>query len=100
MYRLAVTLLLALAACHNHSHDEAFATFAACYEDHTVGDEMLAKPEAIVACCLDHPVEGLTDCGPTAAACETLMQAELDDAVAADADIMAGCADYIVQKGM
>lgn len=95
-----LVLLAALVGCNGHSHDEPYATFAACYEGHTVGDEMLLKPEAIVACCLDHPVEGLTDCGATSAACQALLQAELDDAVASDADIMAGCDDYIVQQGM
>jgi hypothetical protein len=92
-------LLCALAACHDHDHD-AYATYQACFTDHTTV-ESLTVTEAIVVCCLDHPIAGMSSpvCGDTAAACVTYLTTNLTSG-ATDQEKMAACDEYIVQKGM
>ena len=61
---LAATLFAA--AC-GHSHSD-YDTFQGCYDEHT-NVESLPFQEAVVVCCLDHPIAGNTEpCGATAPA--------------------------------
>ena len=93
-------LPLALAACGDDAKAndaEPFNTLQDCYDDHHV-EENLPADEAIVVCCVDHPIAGVhPSCGDTAAACVTHVDAELDPAVTSD-EIAAACAEYIDQK--
>jgi hypothetical protein len=93
-------LPLALTACGDDGKDndaEPFATLQDCYDDHHV-EENLPAAQAIVVCCIDHPIAGVhPSCGDTEAACVTHLDAELDDSVTSD-EITAACADYIDQK--
>ena len=107
---LATTLccLAVLSACSNNATPDAdpFATMQLCFDEHH-GVEALSVNDAIVVCCLDHPIAGVhPSCGDTALACTGRLEGT--DAVGrltqtADvtpAAIMAACQDYISKKGM
>ncbi len=99
-----VTCLLisvAVAGCSkdNPAEDaDAFDTLQACYTEHH-GTEGLTIQQAIVTCCLDHPIGGQAapTCLNTQADCVTHVRGLLDASVV-DADISAACATYITQK--
>jgi hypothetical protein len=87
-----------LAACHDHEHD-AYGTFQECYDDHH-NVESLPADQAIVVCCVDHPLGGAaknTACGADSAACVTYVTANLTSTSATSAEIMAGCTTYQTQ---
>jgi hypothetical protein len=99
--RLAfAAVLFCFAACHDHG-EEPFDTYQACFDDHHGGAENLPVQEAIVVCCLEHPIAGHTEvCGATAADCMTYLTQNLSSTSATPADVTAACADYETQKGM
>ncbi len=96
--RLAFAALLFCVAC-GHDHDEeGFDTFQACYDDHH-NEEMLGIQEAIVVCCLDHPISGVSEvCGADATSCVTYLSTNLSGPT--QAEVMAACTEYETQKGM
>lgn len=81
-----------------HSHDNGYATFQACYDEHT-GNEGYAPPMAIAICTLDHPVGDVHLDFATSAECVAYVTANLAAGSATAAEIQAGCDDYITQKG-
>jgi len=91
---------LLLAACGGHDEDdEPFDTLQACYDDHA-GGEGLTVQQAIVVCCLDHPIgsSGLhPSCTNTKVDCVTHVRAELSNTVSST-DIDAACTTYIAMK--
>lgn len=92
-------LPLALAACGGDDQEDAepFDTLQDCFDEHH-GEESLPTAQAIVVCCLDHPIAGVhPSCGNSAAECTAHVDMELDSSVSAS-DISAACADYIDQK--
>src|SRR5262245_32305062 len=92
-------LVFAFACGHSHEGD-AFATYQECFDEHH-GHEALPVQEAIVVCCLEHPINGVKPvCGNTAAECSTYLGANLSQTSATQAEVTAACADYITQKGM
>lgn len=97
--RFALAAALLCVACHGHGH-EPYATFQACFDEHT-DVESLAINEAIVVCCLDHDIAGTPApaCGASAAECVTYLSVNLT-AGATVAEKSAACDEYIVQKGM
>jgi hypothetical protein len=103
--RALICCLLALplataAGCGDHDDGEAepFDTLQACYDDHH-GDEGLSIQQALVVCCLDHPIAGVhPSCKNTQAECVTHVRGQIGAAVL-DADIAAACTTYISQKG-
>lgn len=94
-------LPLVLVACSdNKSGEEAFNTLQDCYDDHHDGAEGLPIQEAIVVCCIEHPIGTAGEhpsCGATQAECITHVRAELDPAVI-NSDIDAACTDYVTKK--
>lgn len=93
------TLPLVLTACGDSSTMDAdpFATLQDCYDEHH-STEALSTHDAIVVCCLDHPIAGMhPSCGNTQAECVAHVDQELDSSVSAD-DITAACVTYIDQK--
>ena len=106
--RIATALLaawlaapLALAACGDNAGNpmdaEAFDTLKACYDEHH-NVESLTVQQAIVVCCLDHPIANVhPSCQNTQADCVSHVRANLDASVT-DADIAAACMTYISQK--
>jgi len=93
-------LPLVLAACGDDQKAEdaePFATLQDCYDEHHV-EESLPVTEALVVCCVDHPINGVhPSCGTTKAECVTHIGAEIDPALTTD-EIDATCTDYIAQK--
>lgn len=92
--------VLLFSAC-GHDHDPAgYASYQLCFDEHTTG-EGLTITQAVVVCCLDHPIGGATEvCGTTDAACVTYLTANLLPASASGTEIAAACTEYITQKGM
>ena len=93
---------LIAAACSSNNDaadDEAFATLAACYDDHI--EEFHDTPKAIVTCCLDHPIAGMKlSCKDTQADCVAHLNTELSSESLAASDIEAACTTYLMQKDM
>lgn len=86
---------LALVACDDDH--EGYQTLQACYDDHH-NNENLTVQEAIIVCCLDHPIVGVNpSCKDTQPDCVVHVDAELDGSVTAP-DIQAACTEYINQK--
>lgn len=97
--------LLHTAACSsdNTGDDgdaEPFDTYADCYYDHH-NEESLPIGQAIVVCCIDHPI-GADDpnvvCGETELDCEDYVDANIGDDTVTAGDITAACEDYITQR--
>lgn len=88
---------LILTACGGKDEDaEPFDTLQGCYDDHH-NAEMLPITQAIVVCCIDHPIAGVhPSCKDTQADCVTHVTAELGSSVIAS-DVQAACTDYIKQ---
>jgi hypothetical protein len=96
----ALLLTIPVYACGDDGGEEAFDNFQDCFDDHHEV-ESLPVQEAIVVCCLEHPIAGVTEvCGATAATCQTYLAANLDTASATSAEVMAACTDYEMQKDM
>lgn len=97
--RFVFVAMLVLSACHDHEH-EGYATFQACFDEHTTV-ETLPVPQAIVICCLEHPINGVaTVCGADANSCKAYLSTNLASMSATTAQVDAACADYVTQKGM
>jgi len=97
---VSILFLSTLAACDDHDHGaEPYATFQACFDEHATA-EALPHAQAITICCLEHPIGGVTEvCGTTAAACEAYLGTNLTSGSATPAEVTAGCADYVTQRG-
>ena len=91
-----IALPFAVSACGGDDADnEAFDTLQDCFDDHH-GTEGLPIDQAIVVCCVDHPIAGVhPSCGSTEAACQTHVDAELDPASATTDEIATACQEYI-----
>ena len=95
---LALPLVLTACGSNDNNQDaEPFDTLVDCYDDHH-NVEALSVQEAIVVCCIDHPIAGVhPSCGATQAECATHVTTELGTGIA-DADVQAACSTYITQK--
>ena len=99
---ITTVLMLAVYACGGDggSAEEPYDTYQECFDDHTMV-ETLPVQEAIVVCCLEHPIAGEKPaCGNTAADCVTYLGANLSPTSASSADVSAACDTYVTQKGM
>jgi hypothetical protein len=97
---LAFTLLLIGAVGCKDDPIEAYPTYQECFDDHTM-KEMLPTKEAIVVCCLEHPINGISPaCGDIKADCINYLTINLNQTSASTTDVMDACADYISQKNM
>ena len=98
---LGLVLALVVPACSSSEPVDAdpFDTLQACYDEHHSGGESLPIQQAIVTCCLDHPIAGqkAPTCLNTQADCVTHVRAALASSIL-DADIAAACMTYISQK--
>ncbi|MBL0215343.1 MAG: hypothetical protein IPQ07_15835 [Myxococcales bacterium] len=79
---------------------EAYPTYQECFDDHTT-HEMLPVMEAIVICCLEHPIAGVAPvCGDTKPDCINYLTNNLNQTSASTIEVMDACADYVTQKSM
>jgi hypothetical protein len=90
------------AACGGNSSggQESFATYQACFDEHTQM-EGLSPPCAIEICCIDHPIgssKANVVCGTTAQSCEAYVTPVLMDGSDANlgSDIQQACTFYPV----
>jgi hypothetical protein len=90
--------LSAVPACGDKTMEaDPFDTLQACFDEHH-NMESLSVHDAIVVCCLDHPIAGVhPSCKDTQADCVAHVDAELDNSVTTS-DIQTACTDYIAQK--
>lgn len=96
-FSLAASLALAACGDSNPMDADPFDTLQACFDEHHVM-ESLSTHDAIVVCCLDHPIAGVhPSCKDTKDDCVAHVRAELTASVL-DADIQAACATYIQMK--
>jgi hypothetical protein len=89
---------LIFTACGDDPPDaDPFDTLQACFDEHHT-EEMLSVHDAIVVCCLDHPIAGVhPSCGNSQAECMTHVDAELDSSVTGT-EITDACTTYIDMK--
>ena len=102
LLRTCLVLSLLATACGGDDGTDAdpFDTLQMCFDEHHV-TESLPTTQAIVVCCIDHPIGGQDAnvvCGETAAACETFLDTALDTASASQTEITNACADYIIDR--
>ena len=98
MLRMTLICSFILAACHSHD-PEGYATYQACYDDHH-NNESLPVKEAIIVCCLDHPIAGVAPvCGNSANDCIAYIGTNLSSSSATPTEVQAACNDYITMKG-
>ena len=98
---LAVSLVLSIvhAGCGDSMKMDAepFDTLQACFDEHH-NMESLTVQQAIVVCCLDHPIAGVhPSCKDSQLDCVSHVRAALT-AATSDADITAACMTYLSQK--
>jgi hypothetical protein len=79
---------------------KSYPTYQMCFDDLTMAKMMLV-PDAIVMCCLDHPINGMSPaCGDIKADCINFLTANLMQTSASTTEVMDSCAEYISQKNM
>ena len=106
MHSLSMIITLAtlcaaplIAACSSSSAEEAYPDLQDCFDDHH-NVESLPINESIVVCCTDHEIAGVKPaCGATQLACETFVNAGLDDSITTS-QITSACTEYITQLSM
>lgn len=103
MHRIAfASFIFFAAACGGDSKmgADSYATFQACYDEHT-HMETLSPACAIEVCCIDHPIGSATMnvvCGTTTQSCEAYINANLTDGSDANfgSDVTQACGFYPV----
>ena len=88
------------AACGGSSSSDSFATFQACWDEHTTKEGFDVKC-AIEICCIDHQIGSTKPnvvCGTTEQDCQTYVTANLSDPsdTMLSTDIMTACTNYLV----
>ncbi len=79
---------------------EAYPTYQGCFDDHVMHESLPVK-EAIVVCCLEHPIDGqVMACGGDKPTCINYLTASLNQTSASTTDVMEACADYVAQMSM
>ena len=77
---------------------KSYATYQDCFDDETqVG--MVVTADAIVACCIDHPIAGKSPaCGDTKPDCINYLTANLNQTSASTTEVSDSCGAYITQR--
>jgi hypothetical protein len=100
MRKALLALVLLLPVGCKDAAKESYDTLQDCFTDHVEG-ESLPVVEALVVCCIDHPIMGVNpSCGETEADCINHLTDEINQTEASTVDIMDACADYVDQLAM
>jgi hypothetical protein len=96
---IAGSLVVAwLPGCKNDEGPEAYPTYQECFDDHTEV-EKLPIEEAIVVCCLEHPIDGMVPaCGATKPDCINYLTINLKQTSAGVVEVMNACTTYEAMK--
>lgn len=96
-----ILLVLVLVSACKDDPVQGFDTYQACFDDHTTGGEMLPTIEAIVSCCLEHPINGVSPaCKDTVPSCINFLTDNLNQTDASTVDEMDACQMYVDQMAM
>jgi hypothetical protein len=101
MIRLSAFLVVIGCTGSSATSDETYATFQACWDEHTTVETFSAQ-KAIEVCCIVHPIGSEPAnmvCGTTASSCETYVSANLSTSSATADDVTAACSAYVVDRG-
>ncbi len=92
---VALPVALATTACGEDGPDTSnFTTFQLCFDTH-FEDEMLMPFDAIVDCCIHHPIGGMKNaCGADKPECINYITANLDQTDASTIEVMTACESY------
>lgn len=91
-------LIVALASGCGEDPPESFPTYQECFDSRTMEAAQLV-PDAIVMCCLDHPIGGMTSaCGLTTPDCINYLTNNLNQTSASTVEVMDSCAAYIQKR--
>src|SRR5258706_11116137 len=99
MFRISFLALIFVAACGGGMDADPFDTFQMCFDEHH-NTESLSVHDAIVVCCIDHPIAGVhPSCGNTAADCVAKLTGtdtvhNLSSSSATSQEVMTACTDY------
>lgn len=92
---LTSALLSTLPGCGEEGHEASpFTTYQACFDEH-MKPMVLTVTEAIVECCLDHPIAGQRPaCGADRPECINYLTANLNQTSASTIEVMDACTEY------
>ena len=91
-------MMVVLASGCGEDPPESFPTYQECFDSRTMEAAQLV-PDAIVMCCLDHPIGGMTSaCGLTTPDCINYLTAQLSQTSASTVEKMDSCAAYIRKR--
>lgn len=92
---LALALLVLPVACKDTSGPTPFPSYQECFDDQIFKVKAMV-PDAILACCTDHPIGGVMPvCGATKADCINYLTANLNQTDASTVEVMDTCQLYI-----
>lgn len=79
---------------------KAYPTYQGCFDDRTMAGKLPVQ-DAIVACCLEHPIMDVSPaCGDTKPDCINYLTNNLNQTSASTTDVMDACTEYVSQKTM
>jgi hypothetical protein len=82
-------------ACKDTSGAKPYDTYQNCFDDQTFVVKLMVE-DAVVVCCLDHPIGGVKPvCKDTAPDCINFLTANLLQTSASTTQVMEACAMYI-----
>lgn len=97
MRNALLALLLLLPVGCKDDGEESYDTLQDCFTDHTE-EENLPVVEALVVCCLDHPIMGVApSCGADAPECINHLTDEIDQTDASTVEVQEACDMYADQ---
>jgi hypothetical protein len=97
---LAASLVAWLAGCSADDGPRADPTYQECFDDQTLVEKKVVA-EAIVLCCLDHPIDGAKPaCGATSPDCINYLTDNLKQTSAGVDEVALACMMYEEKKDM
>jgi hypothetical protein len=98
--RRLVLLVVVCIGCKNESGTEPFDTYQDCFDKLVETDKQMVE-DAIVECCIDHPIDGVKPvCKDTTPDCINFLTANLNQTSASTVEVMEACQAYIDEREM